>query len=258
MALFLRVDLNWTITRMMTIGKTRHPATTEPRGVLRAMIPGEISHQRQAPPPALACLVEHFWRVRWNFEGLPPKVVETLPHPNVHIVIEPGTSQVFGVHTGRWTRALEGRSTAFGIKFRPGAFRPLLRDAVSSLRDASLPIEAIFGSEAHELDAIADCRDDSKDDARAIELAAKFLLARVPSLDQSALLAGRMVDSVVDNREMHNAAALAKKFEMGLRAVQRLFHEYVGVGPKWVRALVGPYVTLPPMPMNSISVSLSP
>ena len=202
--------------------------------MLHALATGEFGHHREAPPPALADWVEHFWHVRWNLEGLPPKVVETLPHPNVHIVIERGSARVFGVHTGRWTRVLEGRSSAFGIKFRPGAFRPFLRDAVSSLRDASLPSEALFGSQAQELNAIADCEDDTGGGVRAVELASRFLLARLPSVDPSALLVGRMVDSVVDDRELHSAAALAKQFEMSLRALQRLFNDYVGIGPKWV------------------------
>lgn len=187
-----------------------------------------------APPPALADWVEHFWSVRWNFEGLPSKVVETLPHPNVHMVIERGSARVFGVQTGRWTRVLEGRASAFGVKFRPGAFRPFLRDTVSSLRDATLPVSAVFGPEAHELDAMADWADDSRGDVHAIEGVTSFLLARLPGVDPSALLAGRMVDSAVDDREMRSAAALARRFEMDLRAAQRLFHDYVGVGPKWV------------------------
>jgi AraC-like DNA-binding protein len=218
----------------MTIGKTRRPVAPQARGVLHTPAAGEFVHLRMAPPPALADCVEHFWRVRWNLEGQPPKVVETLPHPNVHIVIERGSARVFGVHTGCWTRVLEGRSSAFGIKFRPGAFRPFLREAVSSLRDASLPIEALFGSQAHELDAVADCGDDTSGDVRAVELASNFLLARLPAVDPSVLLVGRMVDSVVDDRELHSAAAFAKQFEMNLRAVQRLFNDYVGIGPKWV------------------------
>jgi AraC-like DNA-binding protein len=228
------MDLNLTISSKMTIVKTRRPVALQARGVLRTPAAGEFAHLRVAPPPALADCVEHFWRVRWNLEGQPPKVVETLPHPNVHIVIERGSARVFGVHTGCWTRVLEGRSSAFGIKFRPGAFRPFLREAVSSLRDASQPIEALFGSQAHELDAIADCGDDTSDDVRAVELASNFLLARLPAVDPSVLLVGRMVDSIMDDRELHNAATFAKQFEMSLRAVQRLFNDYVGIGPKWV------------------------
>lgn len=202
--------------------------------MLNALLPGEVVHRREAPPPALADWVEHFWRVSWAFDGLAPKVVETLPHPNVHLVVENGSAQVFGIHTGRWTRVLEGRSSAFGIKFRPGAFRPFLGEAVSNLRDATVPIDTLFGSAAHELEVISDCEHDAGGDFRAVELATRFMLARLPVADPAGLLAGRMVDSVVDDRAMHSVTALADQFDMSLRAVQRLFNEYVGVGPKWV------------------------
>lgn len=228
---------------MTTIGKMRRRDASDEnhtsdapaaRGVLHALAPSQFAHQRQAPPPALSDWVEHFWRVRWNLEGLPPKTVETLPHPNVHIVIEQGSAQVFGVHTGRWTRVLEGRSSAFGIKFRPGAFRPFLREAVSSLRDTSLPAEALFGSETHGLEVIADCADDAGGDDYAVELASQFLLARLPALDPTALLASRMVNHAAGHPELHSASALAQHFDMSLRATQRLFNDYVGVGVKWV------------------------
>ena len=228
---------------MTTIGKTRRPnssgvlGTTEApaaRGVLHAPAAGEFAHRRQAPPPALADWVEHFWRVRWNLDGLPPKTVETLPHPNVHIVIEPCSAQVFGVHTGRWTRVLEGRSSAFGIKFRPGAFRPFLRRPVSSLRDTSMPVAALFGPHARELEAIADCTNDAGGDDHAVELASQFLLARLPAADPAALLASHMVDSAAHRPELHSASALAQQYSMSLRATQRLFNDYVGIGPKWV------------------------
>jgi len=216
------------------IGKTRRPIAREARGVLHALTVGEFAHHREAPPPALADWVEHFWSVRWNLEGLPPQVQETLPHPNVHIVVERGSARAFGVHTRRWTRVLEGRSSAFGIKFRPGAFRPFLRGAVSSLMDASLPIETLFGLPAHELNDVVGGEDEANGGACAVELASRFLLARLPVVDPNALLAGRIVDSIVDDRELHNAGALAERFEMSLRALQRLFNDYVGIGPKWV------------------------
>ena len=99
---------------MATIGKTRHPAAAPPRGVLHRLAVGEFAHGRVAAPVDLAEHVEHFWSVRWNLEGRAPQVQETLPHPNVHLVVEPGRADAWGVHTGRWRRVLEGRSMASG------------------------------------------------------------------------------------------------------------------------------------------------
>ena len=136
---------------MNSIGNSRQGPSSAPRGVLHRLPVGEFAHGRVAAPDDLADRIEHFWSVRWNLEGLPPQVQETLPHPNVHIVIEPGHADAWGVHTGRWTRLLEGRSAAFGIKFRPGAFRPLLRRAVSTIADGSVPLAGLFGDAAADL-----------------------------------------------------------------------------------------------------------
>lgn len=215
---------------MTTIGKTRRPPSPEPRGVLHRLAVGEFAHGRVEAPTDLADRIEHFWSVRWNLAGLAPQVQETLPHPNVHLVVEPGRIDAWGVHTGRWTRVLEGRSSAFGIKFRPGGFRALLGRAVATIADASIPASALFGDAAARLNGVLHC----DGDAAAADIAASFLRPRLPAIDTPALLAGRIVDSVADDRGLHSADELARRFDMTLRALQRLFNEQVGVGPKWV------------------------
>jgi AraC-like DNA-binding protein len=144
-------------------------------------------------------------------------------------VVEPGRADAWGVHTGRWTRQLEGRSQAFGIKFRPGAFRALLGRAVAGLADGSIAASALFGAAADELQDVLGC-----EDALAVDRACAFLRPRLPAADAPSLLAGRIVDSVADDLGLHSADVLARRFGLGLRALQRLFHEHVGVGPKWV------------------------
>ena len=214
---------------MTTIGKTRRPLSTEPRGVLHRLAVGEFAHGRFEAPADLADRVEHFWRVRWNLEGQPPQVQETLPHPNVHLVVEPGRADAWGVHTGRWTRVLEGRSQAFGIKFRPGAFRELLGRAVADIADAAIAAHALFGDDASVLANVLDA-----DDATAAAVASAFLRSHLPPADEPALLAARIVDAVADDLELHSVDELARRFGLSLRALQRLFNEYVGIGPKWV------------------------
>jgi hypothetical protein len=86
----------------------------------------------------LAGLVQHFWIVRWDLRGFPPQMRETLPHPNVHVSLAPGELLIYGVQTGRFTRVLADRGGVFGVKFRPGGFRPFLRRPVSSLRDRTI------------------------------------------------------------------------------------------------------------------------
>jgi hypothetical protein len=193
---------------MKSIGNSRQALDSAPRGVLHRLPVGEFAHGRVAAPDDLADRIEHFWSVRWNLEGLAPQVQETLPHPNVHIVIEPGRADAWGVHTGRWTRVLEGRSAAFGIKFRPGAFRAVagprglhdrrwLRRAGRAVRRRRR--RAALGA------AIASTTRRPRSRGRAT----RFLRARLPALDERAELAGRVVDSVADDLDLHSADELA-------------------------------------------------
>ncbi|MCE4557137.1 helix-turn-helix transcriptional regulator [Pelomonas cellulosilytica] len=215
----------------MTIGKTRPARGLPPaRGVLHRLRVGEFAHGRVEAPTDLADRVEHFWLVRWNLEGLPPQVQETLPHPNLHLVVEPERADLWGVHTGRWTRRLEGRSMAFGIKFRPGALRAWLGRAVSGLANASLPAQALMGDDVQRLAEVLH----AADDASAADLASDVLRAHLPPSSEPALLAGRIVDSAAADHELLSAQQLADRWGMTLRSLQRFFSQHVGVGPKWV------------------------
>lgn len=218
---------------MNTIGKTRRHRPGPARGVLHRLAAGAFAHERVAAPADLGDVVEHFWRVRWNLAGLPAQTQETLPHPNVHLVIEPGEIAAYGVYSGRWTKRLEGRSQAFGIKFRPGAFRAFLDGPVAALADRSVAASALFGSAAPPLAAVLEL-----DTAAACAHASAFLRAQLPAPDTAVRRTARavadIVDTIVNDRRLHSAAALAADNAMSLRALQRLFHEYVGASPKWV------------------------
>lgn len=217
----------------MTIGKTRLPAgnALRPvRGVLHRLPMGEFAHGRVAPPADLADRVEHFWSVRWNLEGLPPQVQQTLPHPSVHLVVEPGRAHFWGVHTGCWTRELSGRSAAFGIKFRPGGFRAWFGRSVKGLANASLPAADLLGADVEPLTDVLDSASDEEAAAQACGL----LRAHLPPADEAGLLAGRIVQAAADDLSLRSAQQLADRFGLSLRALQRLFNDQVGVGPKWV------------------------
>lgn len=209
---------------------TRDPG--KPRGILRhSPGPGSFHHVRIAPAPALAGFVQHYWIVRWDLRGHAPQLRETLPHPNVHAVLDTDGAWLHGVHTGRFTNLLEGEGGVFGVKFRAGGFRPFLGRAVSGLRNRSLPLGAVF-DDAGALDASV--RAASPDDTAMVEDAQRFLLARLPPEDGQALLAGEIADAIADDRGIVRVEQLLQRWDMGARSLQRLFNDYVGVGAKWV------------------------
>ena len=200
-----------------------------PRGVLHRPAPaGRFSHSRISPPPDLALWVAHCWMVSWELEGPQPHVQETLPHPNFHLVFENGAATVSGVHTGRYTRTLEGRSFAFGVKFTPGGFRPFLNRAASTLANKTVPASQIFGTEINGIQCTA-----STEDERT-QAACAFLLARKPEPDPAVAHINQIVESILRTPDLKTVDDLCAHTKIGKRTLQRLFNEYVGATPKWV------------------------
>jgi len=207
-------------------------AVGKPRGILRhAPGPGIFHHARIAPSATLAGVVQHFWIVRWDLRGAEPQVRETLPHPNLHITFDDGGARIQGIHSGRFTRVLEGQGGVFGVKFRPGAFRPFLGRSVSTLRDRSLPLQDVFGDAAETWQAELSAQ---RHDEAQVATAEHFLAARLPPADADVARVGEIVDIIAVDREIATVEQVLERCNIGKRTIQRLFNDYVGIGPKWV------------------------
>jgi AraC-like DNA-binding protein len=207
-------------------------AAGKPRGVLRTRLAqGSFVHDRRLPGAALAGLVEHYWFVGWDLRGLPAQTQETLPHPNVHLVIEPPRARVYGVHSGRFTRVLEGQGRVFGVKFKAGGFRPFLGAPVSALMDGSRSLPEVFGAGAG---ALEDGVSAAADFAAMVALAEAFLLERLPPPDPMVARVAALVATAEADRGITTVEQLCEHSGLNLRALQRLFRDYVGIGPKWV------------------------
>jgi AraC-like DNA-binding protein len=199
------------------------------RGVLRRAAPGGCFKLfRMSPPPEAAFWVENCWMVRWEIEEGVREQQETLPHPNFHLVFEGGAATVSGVHTGKFRRVLEGSSFAFGVRFRAGGFRPFMKDAAASLSNKTVPAAEIFGGDVDGLLCAA------LDEDEMTRIACSYLVARRPAADPAVAEAGEIVESILRNPDLRTVDELAAHTGMGKRALQRLFHEYVGASPKWV------------------------
>jgi AraC-like DNA-binding protein len=202
-----------------------------PRGVLKPGDARPMSYFRRIPAGPLADFVEHFWGVAWDLSE--PVVRETLPHPSVHLVIEPGHSGVSFPGTRRFVKELRGRSQVLGVKFHPGCF-PFSRK-LSTVAGQVVPVSEVFGPSAvgpSELEArVLACGEDLQS---AASLAEEFLLARLPELSPDARLARSIVARILADPSLLRAEAVAASCGLTLRSLQRLFSSYVGVGPKWV------------------------
>jgi AraC-like DNA-binding protein len=209
------------------------PALGQPRGVLRRPPPpaGKFRHARLCAAPELAPWIDHYWMVSWNLRDLEPRLVESLPHPNVHVVFEEPESKAWGISTSKFSRILEGKSHVFGIKFTPGGFFPFLGRSVSSLANRSIPVEQVFGNEVHGLERTVLATEDEEE---MKGFADAFLLDHRPQPDEKTGLARQLVERILHEPDILTVDDFAASTGISVRSLQRLFNQYVGVNPKWV------------------------
>ncbi|KAF0844990.1 AraC family transcriptional regulator [Nocardia caishijiensis] len=175
-------------------------------------------HTFTAPPAELAARVERFWAVTWHYEQPYCQLIVPLPH--VHLTCRDGRAELHGPSSSHVFRELTGAGSVFGIAFRPGMFRPFLGAPVASLRDRTIDATTVFGPSVTSLTDVGS--------------ACRFLEARVPAPDPRAELAAGMVAGIAADPALTRVDEVAERFAITVRGMQRLFADYVGIGPKWV------------------------
>ncbi|MEO3929059.1 helix-turn-helix domain-containing protein [Micromonosporaceae bacterium B7E4] len=178
-------------------------------------------HQRHAfptPSPDLAPYVERYWIVSWEYAEPYRQLI--VPYPNVHLTFRGGRGIVTGVSSGHQVRVLAGVDGVFGVAFRPGCFRPFLGVPVSTITDRSIDAAEVFPGDLP--------------DPLDVPTVEEYLRRRRPEPDPRAEEVAEVVATIAASPRINRVDALAAHLGIGVRAVQRLFAEYVGIGPKWV------------------------
>ncbi|WP_035157298.1 helix-turn-helix domain-containing protein [Cohnella thermotolerans] len=211
------------------------PSPTD-RGILQAKEGMKrFALERYEPSEDLACFVERYWTVRWDLRGQDPYRQTILSYPSVNLSFEKtcdGTfAGVYGVPQKTFTRHLHEDGFVLGVKFRPGGFYPFWQKPVSQLTGRTVAFADLFGSEASEAEGLIFA---GADEAEMIRVLESFLRGRSPERDENVERVQRIVQAVVDDREMTRVDDLASRFGLGKRTLQRLFDRYVGVSPKWI------------------------
>ncbi|MEV4257033.1 AraC family transcriptional regulator [Spirillospora sp. NPDC049652] len=184
---------------------------------------------RHDPSPDAARFVELYWHVRWRVAE--PHDSKVLSYPSVHLVFEDEGPLVYGVVRDLFVRRLEGEGQVFGVKFRPGCFRPFAGGPVSDLTDRRVPAAEVFGPGVADLAGQVMA---GRETARMAALAEAFLLERLPEPDPAAAEVAGMVEWITARPELLRVEEAAESLGVSTRTLQRLFAEYVGVTPKWV------------------------
>lgn len=184
-------------------------------------------HSFAEPSPALAPFVARYWMATWDLRGQPPYRQLIVPLPSVQLSFQDSDGPVLhGVSAGYVVKTLAGRGRVFGVGFRPGCFRPFLGRALSTITDRSLPASAVFGPSVPRLTG--------DDMGLLVAVVETFLGDRLPEPDPGAERAAGIVERIATSPLLTRVDAVAAEAGLSVRALQRLFAEYVGVPPKWV------------------------
>ncbi|RAY16055.1 AraC family transcriptional regulator [Actinomadura craniellae] len=203
------------------------------RGILRPQRGLErFRLSRREPAADLAPFVENIWILNWDLVGQEPHRQQVLTHPAVHLTFTTGgRAHVAGVVRGVFTETIEERGRVVGMRFRPGGFRPFLGGPVSDLTDRFVPVPDLFGPEGR---AAGDAILATEDTDTAVLLLEDFLRTRRPEPDPMVDEVAAIVAEIGADPSIVRVDGLAAELGVGVRWLQRLFGEYVGVGPKWV------------------------
>jgi AraC-like DNA-binding protein len=180
---------------------------------------------------ALEPYVDYHWYVGWRaVEGHRQQVV---PQPRVHVAAEHGRLLVHGISHQPFFRTLSGVGHTLGAAFHPGGFRPLLRRRVGTLCDQVVPAGELFEVDDR---PVAQRILAGSDVPAMVEALESYLLALAPDPDPVVEEVRALVQLAEEDRGITRAEQLAARGAMSLRSLQRLFTDYVGIGPKWVIA----------------------
>jgi AraC-like DNA-binding protein len=209
---------------------------TEPLGKPAAILrPTEaeraITVDRVAASAPLAGLLDYHWYVGWRTAE--PHRQQVVPQPRVHVAAEEGRLLVHGISREPFFRTLTGTGHTIGAAFHPGGFRPFLRHSVGRISGAVVPAGDLFDVDDRPVASYV------LGDVTVPEMVAaleEYLLSLRPQPDRQVDEVRALVGAAEHERGITRAEQLAERAATSLRSLQRLFTDYVGVGPKWVIA----------------------
>jgi AraC-like DNA-binding protein len=134
------------------------------------------------------------------------------------------------VISGDFSCTLEGSGRVVGLRFRPGGFRPFAGGPVSSLTGRFMSLPDMYGTAGATLwrQVLASPGEE------AMHLIEHFLLDLGPEPDPLIDEAAALVATAETDQTLTRVGQLAAVAGTSVRSLQRLFQEYVGIGPKWV------------------------
>jgi AraC-like DNA-binding protein len=207
-------------------------------------------HYREFHPGArLREFVKCFWTLRHDYsqgihteEQLPPKgEMELIFHYGHRFVLHSGAdwikqpaSFVIGQQERFFVLRSGGETGLVAARFHPWGAYPFLGLPISELAGKFVPLEAIWGNFARELDnALAE-----SSVANAVPTLEAFLLSRLRNFEQKLDAVVAVVRRIVAHRGCVRISEILRGQSLGLRQLERRFNEVVGLPPKRLARII--------------------
>jgi AraC-like DNA-binding protein len=209
-----------------------------PRGTPEAILrPTEaeqaITVERVAASPALEAYVDYHWYVGWRTAE--PHRQQVVPQPRIHVVAEVLDDErrvfVHGISREPFFRTLTGVGHVLGAALHPGGFRPFLKRGVGTISGRVVPAGELFGIDDR---PAAERILGTGEVSVMVDVLESYLTSLHPEPDPVVDEVRALVGQAETDRGLTRAEDLAARGTMSLRSLQRLFTDYVGIGPKWV------------------------
>ena len=197
------------------------------------------------PAPELASIVERFWLLEGTAAGAPDAIipdgrVELVLHYGGtfwrHLPAEPPIRQPASLIVGQMVApvvlAPEGYSGVAAIRLRPAAVRTVLGCPAHAIAGRFVDLDAVCGPTRELRDRLAG----AGGDAERIRLLAAWLRRMVRRTTRPQLDAA--VAAIVTSGGRASIDRVAEITGLGLRRIERQFHEEVGLGPKTFARIV--------------------
>ncbi len=213
------------------------PVESDSRGILH---PGRFTQAvrltRFPPTAALAGLVDRFWVVEWDLPSGEQHRQQVLSHPcaNLSLGWQEGT-WLAGVTTRVVVRELSGSGWNVAAMTTPGGLGAFLSGPAAALTDSYVSMAdhvAVPG------DLLRRCSDETGQVRSGPERIGVLATALEHAVVRDRVEAAREVAQIAGlaerDRNLRTAKDLAALAGYGIRTLQRLFADYVGVPPAWV------------------------
>lgn len=206
--------------------------TTMPRGIIDPKsAANRIKVVRHPVSAELAPFFDNVWIIDWDLSNRPPEEQRVLPAPNTNVVITAEGALIFGVVRATFERTLAECGRVVGLRFRPGGLRPFLKIPLATLTDKTMPAASVFG----EMDeAFSRSLTKPGEDQETIAALEQVLRPDLPAPDPAVDEISAILALARRRGGPTHAEKLAAEAGVSLRLLQRRFHQYVGVSPKWV------------------------